>query len=229
MRDVMGEVHDPYGAVILPATRSNLLRQYRSISPRSAAVRSGVRSGQEAQVGRARQQPRERPSRSGWVILAIFAAVFVGYLLIEIVPLLGPPAGEPVDGIPCWQGSVSYHVHAHLTIVDAGRSVPIPANIGIRRNCFYWLHTHDDSGVIHIEAPHRLRPLLGEFFDIWGQALTPHQVDGVTVAWRRIRAYVDGRLLPGNPRNIPLRAHTTVTIEIGPPYVRPRPYAFGSL
>ena len=45
---------------------------------------------------------------------------------------------------------------------------PIPANVGIiPEKCIYWLHTHDNSGLIHIESPIKRNFTLGDFLQIW--------------------------------------------------------------
>ena len=44
----------------------------------------------------------------------------------------------------------------------------IPAGIGIIPNhCIFWLHTHDDSGIIHIESPIRTEFSLDQFLKVW--------------------------------------------------------------
>ena len=49
-----------------------------------------------------------------------------------------------------------------------GKLQKIPAGIGIiPAKCIYWLHTHDDSGLIHIESPINQSFTLGQFFKIW--------------------------------------------------------------
>ena len=58
----------------------------------------------------------------------------------------------------------------HLTIEIAAR-VRVPADIGIVTAgyaviCLYWLHTHDDSGTIHVEAPGGTFTL-ADFFAVW--------------------------------------------------------------
>ncbi|HLJ68825.1 MAG TPA: hypothetical protein VKX16_15830 [Chloroflexota bacterium] len=135
---------------------------------------------------------------------------------------------KPVDGIPCdLSEQVTYHVHAHLTIVLAGsrKLVYPPAGVGIHPEhlCLYWLHTHDATGVIHIEAGHRISPTLGQFFDIWGQPLSRTTVGRYTAASGAERVYLGQALYHGNPREIVLRNHTQITIELGPPYMKP-PY-----
>src|SRR5579885_1505643 len=137
-------------------------------------------------------------------------------------------AGTPVDGIPCETSEqLTYHVHAHLTIIANGQNVPVPAFIGIPGRCFYWLHTHDTSGVIHIEAPSQRAFTLGQFFDIWGQRLSTTQVLGFTAdAQHSVQFFVDGQPYTGDPRQIPLGAHTLITIEYGPPFPAPPSYTF---
>ncbi|HLZ73026.1 MAG TPA: hypothetical protein VKV26_24245 [Dehalococcoidia bacterium] len=138
-------------------------------------------------------------------------------------------AGNPVDGIPCETSErLTYHVHAHLTIIANGQGVAVPANTGIVDNrCIYWLHTHDTSGVIHIEAPSQRAFTLGEFFDVWGQPLSATQVLGFRAdGTRSFQFFVDGQPYSGDPRQVPLGAHTLITIEYGPPFAAPPPFTF---
>lgn len=133
-----------------------------------------------------------------------------------------------IDGISCdFSEGAAYHVHAHLALIVSGRVVAgPPANTGIHLEhlCLYWLHTHDATGIIHIEAPHRFSPTLGNFFDIWGQQLSRRRVAAYTVGrGQALHVFVGPLLYAGNPRDIPLYEHTRVTLEIGPPYSAPPP------
>ncbi len=144
--------------------------------------------------------------------------------------------GQPVDGI---EGNsremLVVHEHAHLTLFFKGEQIAIPAGIGIVRpfrevngfvgdgSGFYWLHTHDATGIIHIESPDRRQYTLGNFFDVWGRALEAGNVAGLQ---GRIRAYVNGTLHTGDPRAIVLGEHTQVTLEVGDPVVTPPVYVF---
>jgi hypothetical protein len=134
----------------------------------------------------------------------------------------------PVDGIPCTSEMLIYHVHAHLDIEYLGRPITVPAYVGIRDNtCLYWLHTHDASGVIHIEAPHKVAKTLGNFFDIWGQPLSRQRVATKPVpAGKSMKVWVNGKLFTGDPRSIVLTAHERITIDIGPPFPGPQPFTF---
>jgi hypothetical protein len=87
---------------------------------------------------------------------------------------------------------------------------------------FYWLHTHDASGVIHIESPVRRRYTLGEFFDVWGQPLGPNQVGPVR---GHLTILVDGAVVAGDPRDIPLDEHSVIQLDLGT-VVPFRPYTF---
>jgi hypothetical protein len=62
----------------------------------------------------------------------------------------------------------NFHIHTKLVIMIDNQLYPIPANIGIiPEQCIYWLHTHDNSGLIHIESPIKRNFTLGEFLQIW--------------------------------------------------------------
>jgi hypothetical protein len=153
-------------------------------------------------------------------------------LLILIVVVAGGIAiarvtSTPIDGINCdFSEAATYHVHAHLAILVDGKAVagpPASTGIHLEHLCLYWLHTHDSTGIIHIEAPHRISPTLGNFFDIWGQPLDRQRVAAHIVgASQGLRVYVGPTPYNGNPRNIKLYEHTKVTLEIGPPFVAPR-------
>ncbi len=61
-----------------------------------------------------------------------------------------------------------YHIHSLLTIIVNKTNQTIPEGIGILPSqCIFWLHTHDDSGLIHIESPTKENFTLGQFFDVW--------------------------------------------------------------
>jgi hypothetical protein len=152
----------------------------------------------------------------------LFVALMVGS---TIYALARPTSGQspdlstakPIHGIPCDQGGqIAVHYHAHLDIFTGGRRVTVPAGIGIPRNglCLYWIHTHDTSGVIHIEAPAGQASrmfTLGDFLAIWGGGPTTH-----------VLVIVNGRPYPGDPDGIVLAAHELITLETSPPEV-PQP------
>ena len=133
------------------------------------------------------------------------------------------PSYPPVDNIYCdTQEQLAFHIHAHLSIYINGQALPLPAQIGIAsdQSCFYWLHTHDTSGVIHMEAPVNRSFVLSNFLDEWSTVFPtlgyPPQL-GQT-GWQ---AYVDGKLYTGDFHKIPLVAHTLITLAYNSPNAVP--------
>lgn len=73
------------------------------------------------------------------------------------------------------------HIHPHLTIVINGQEQVIPANIGIGPEGGHPLdtvHTHDTSGILHVESPKVRDFRLQEFFKVWGQTFTSQEILG---------------------------------------------------
>jgi hypothetical protein len=125
--------------------------------------------------------------------------------------------GQPVDGLSCGPMDETYHVHPRLTIVHNGNLLIVPQDIGIP-SCAYSIHSHDRTGIIHVEAPKPDRRFtLGNYFDIWGQPLSPDNVAGI--AGEPVVVYIeDGgnlRRWMGDIRDIDLFTHRSITIQIG--------------
>ncbi|HZP27144.1 MAG TPA: hypothetical protein VFB90_08875 [Dehalococcoidia bacterium] len=137
-------------------------------------------------------------------------------------------SGNTADDIPCEAGErLTYHVHVHLAIFLEGQPVTVPAGTGIRSNCIFWLHTHDTTGIIHVEAPSQRSFSLGQLFAIWGQPLSSTQLLSKTVdSQHQIKAYVNGQEFTGDPSTIPLTAHAVIVLEYGPPFPAPQPFTF---
>jgi hypothetical protein len=156
---------------------------------------------------------------------AVLGLVFVlgGYAVLT----REPPAqavGAPISGIECWaMEQVNYHVHAKLELYVRGEKRTVPAYVGIIPNrCMYWLHTHDSTGWIHVEAPRQIRATLGQFFDVWGQPLSRERVLDVDLrsSALEMRIYVDGKPYEGDPREIELVDMREIVIDVGPPFAR---------
>ena len=66
---------------------------------------------------------------------------------------------------------------------------------------------------------------LADVFAVWRQPLGPGRLAAATRRGERVRAFVDGRAWPGDPRAIPLRHHAQIVLELGrhvPPHARYR-------
>lgn len=146
--------------------------------------------------------------------------------------------GAAVDGIQCGPEVVQYHIHAHLTILLDGVNVIVPAGIGITPprtaeqgfitggTCFYWLHTHDNSGVIHVESPTSQLYTLGQFFNIWGETLTSTQIATFAITPDKpLHVFLNGQPYTQPVDQMQLTAHALITLEIGN-QVPPPPFGF---
>ncbi|MGA8534837.1 MAG: hypothetical protein WB615_12085 [Candidatus Tumulicola sp.] len=144
--------------------------------------------------------------------------------------------GQPVDGITCLSAEgQALHIHSHLALFDRGKQIQVPRLIGFSANqslpgggCLYWIHTHDSSGIIHVETPDVQAPggghyTLGMLFDIWGEPIGSNGVAGFKGP---VTAYVNGAKYDGDLRAIPLMSHQQITLEVGTPVVPPPNYAF---
>jgi hypothetical protein len=108
------------------------------------------------------------------------------------------------------------HWHPHLRIEHRGAPVTIPANIGLVTAayavlCIYWLHTHDDSGTIHVESPLAQVFTLADFFAVWGEPLSGTRVGPYS---GHVRAYVNGAPYKGAPQNIPLLDGEQIVLKV---------------
>ena len=116
------------------------------------------------------------------------------------------------------EGAVQ-HFHAHLDILVDGRPVQVPANLGIdqRRGQIAELHTHDTSGILHVESGSAtLTFTLGQLFTEWGVKLDADDLGGLHSGdGKQLRAYVDGRQVPGDPAAIQLADHQEIALVYG--------------
>jgi len=133
--------------------------------------------------------------------------------------------GDTVNGIKCETSEqLAYHIHAHLSVYVDGQQRTIPPDIGIFNNqCIYWLHTHDTSGIIHVESPDERVYTLGDFFAVWRQPLSAGQVGP---AKGKVTAWVDGKKVDGDPAKIKIEYHTTIQLNVGTDTPAPEDYHF---
>jgi hypothetical protein len=174
---------------------------------------------------------------------ATLAALLSGLLLIAAAcGQGGTQAGgnyPTINGIPCDLGEgLAFHIHAHVAIYANGQPLTVPYGIGIGKpwqvqqstegpfvvsgSCFYWLHTHTEDGIIHIESPVQRTFTLGDFFAIWGQPLSSSQAASATGP---VIAYVNGERSSGDPSQITLQAHQLIQLDVGDE-TPPQPFTF---
>jgi len=133
---------------------------------------------------------------------------------------------QPVADIHCDSGEqLAVHYHAHVDLIYNGTPVAIPAGTGITSSCFYWMHTHQTSGIIHMEAPKdsaNRQFTLGDFFAVWRQPITGRQIATIPVQkGDQVKVWVDGKPYSGDPAKVVLKSHEQVVVEWGTTFVDP--------
>lgn len=130
------------------------------------------------------------------------------------------PTGEPVI----------IHLHVTLKIIVDGKQVIVPKQIGmnpelwksheldrygIKSPRIYPLHTHDTTGVIHVESTKIRTFTLGQFFDVWGVKFDESCVaDKCNDGSNKVRMYVNGEESTEFREHI-MRDGEVITIEYG--------------
>ncbi|WP_042425899.1 hypothetical protein [Streptacidiphilus anmyonensis] len=139
--------------------------------------------------------------------------------------------GQDIDGIvkSNEMEQTVYHIHTHLQVFVDGKQMTIPYGIGIVSplqlqqaqdgtafvaggSKFYFLHTHDETGIIHVESPSQQQYNLGNLFDLWKQPLTSGNVAGHQ---GKLTIFVDGKPYTGDPRAIMFKNLEKVQIDVG--------------
>ena len=117
-------------------------------------------------------------------------------------------AGRPVGRLTCRRGGTTFAVHVEL-FADR-RVVVVPTGIGSGPACTYPVHTDEPTGVVRVRRGRTY--LLGDLFRVWGRRLGPRAL----LSFRgHVAVFVDGRLVRGDPRRVPLRRHAEIVVELG--------------
>jgi len=146
----------------------------------------------------------------------------------------GPPPWAPETGrlrarldaigVPARAGT-TLHTHQHLDVFVDGRRVIVPAGIGIGDGFISPLHTHDASGVIHVESTTVRSFSLAEFFAVWGVRVTKTCL-GDECGAGKLHFFVDGKPA-ADPNRIVLTHHQEIAVAFGrPPKPVPSSYRF---
>ncbi len=130
-------------------------------------------------------------------------------------------------GLPALaEEGTTLHIHQHLDIFIHGKAVAVPAGIGINEQARYIspLHTHDTTGVIHVESPTVQDFTLGQFFDVWGVLFNSQAIGGYAAdASDTLKVFVNGKEFFGDPRTIVLAAHQEIVVAYGTSSELPNP------
>lgn len=158
--------------------------------------------------------------------MSVLVAIFVGVgILWDIAPDTSLSSASSssvgIENIKCETVErTAFHIHTHLDIFINGKLYTVPAQIGIVPDkCLYWMHTHDETGVIHIESPEIRNFTLGQFFNIWNKKFNNTQIFDNIVSNNKnvtLSVYVNGNKVSSvDYRNIKLNSHDEIAIVYG--------------
>ena len=119
-----------------------------------------------------------------------------------------------------------YHVHAQLKVFVNGKPMKVPNNIGIDQGKGFLssLHTHDEKGVVHMEAVEPYPFTLGQFFTIWGVKFTRDQIGAYRAGNGLVlETYVNGKKVPNGPQ-YQMKASDRIVVIFGKPGSAPKDF-----
>ena len=127
---------------------------------------------------------------------------------------------------------LEYHIHAHLDVFVDGDEMDVPANIGIdlsggQLQAIAPLHTHDTTGLIHVENAEPASFYLSQLFNEWDVRLDTTCVGGYCRPAKDWAIYVDGVKDTRDPAKIEFGAHREIAVVVGKaPASIPKKYDF---
>jgi hypothetical protein len=156
-----------------------------------------------------------------------------------------PPWGSPLltqpqqtadyvaaSGLPCLGTEMlEVHYHAHLDINVNGSPVVVPQYLGFVAQGnqvagLAPLHTHDNTGIIHIENSVPATFYLGQVFIEWGVKFTPTCLGPYCSGkGKELAVFLDGRRYTGDPTTLVLKKHEEIAVEYGATGKLPTPPA----
>jgi hypothetical protein len=138
-------------------------------------------------------------SETGHVLISMFGLI-IGILYFSIISGTVPELNAQAPADNKTANKIIMHTHSSLNVTVNGNSIPVPNGVGI--NSTLWndhsldefgtaqetsvfgmvtpsmspLHTHDSSGIIHVESTEFKNYTLGDFLNIWGLPLEGKKV-----------------------------------------------------
>lgn len=218
----------------------------RARTPSKAEQRQARLAAAKAAAAAAQRRERHiRLGLAAGAVLVVVALIVVGVLVLRgsntsstaAIPSApastaagrdtNPPWAAPADassavaaaGLPMLGAEgTALHIHAHLDVIVNGRPVSVPAEIGIDQAAqkISPLHTHDTTGVIHIESPTQAQFSLGQFFSEWQVSLSGSHIGALTADDTHLfKVYVNGQPYTGDPAGLILKAHDEIALVYG--------------
>lgn len=111
--------------------------------------------------------------------------------------------------------SLATHYHVALLLHRHGSTDVLPAQTGINAFCLYWIHVHDDSGIVHVEAPAAYQDhafLLADAFAVAKLRLDANHLGSESFPAGGVAVYVNGAKWYGQPGAAPLVDLQTIDV-----------------
>jgi hypothetical protein len=127
--------------------------------------------------------------------------------------------GLPAEG-------TTMHEHANVQIFVHGKNEPVPTDIGIdaAKETIQSIHTHDGTGLVHLESSVSRTFTLDEFFGVWGVRFTPSCLGFYcNDDTNRLQVFVDGEEVEGNLQDVQLDDQSVIVVTYGTPDELPDP------
>jgi hypothetical protein len=199
----------------------------------------------EREAVRRRIARAQRRRQLAWIVgitVVVAAGVFFFTNRNETITPTGAPPGELTTKAP-WDANAgksaaratalglppegtTMHEHANVQIFVHGTQEPVPTDIGIdaSKGTIQSIHTHDDTGLVHLESSESREFTLGEFFGIWGVRFTPSCLGAYcNQGNNRLQVFVDGKEVDSNLQDVQLDDQTVIVVTYGTPAELPDP------
>ena len=132
-----------------------------------------------------------------WIIIAVIILVIGGFTGFIFWKNSGPPPTNRELALSCTTDmATQFHIHPHLEIKIDEKKQEIVSNIGVVDGCMNPLHTHDNTGEIHVESPEQRDFTLGDFFAVWAKPFNKNEIlDSKADAKHIIEETVNGKVV----------------------------------
>ena len=131
----------------------------------------------------------------------------------------GTALGLPAEG-------TTMHEHADVEIFVHGTKEPIPTDIGIDapKGTIQSIHTHEETGLVHLESSRSREFTLGEFFGVWGVRFTPSCLGAYCNEGNdRLQVFLDGEEVTDDLQDVQLDDQAVIVVTYGTPAELPDP------
>ncbi len=122
---------------------------------------------------------KEYQDSPGWIVWCVGSLItlaFIGLIFWNYKNSASSKTNRELALICTTDMATQFHIHPNLEIIINGKQQQIPEGIGINSGCMNSLHTHDNSGKIHVESPEKRDFTLADFFAVWKKTYSKDQI-----------------------------------------------------